>query len=252
MEKQPTCIDDVLRELDIIIEETKAENNFLGIFAYIYRRTTAGVKEAIEAGMFEDNERMEQFDVAFATYYLNAYRKYKSGDAASRSWLTSFLAERRQLSIVQHLMMGMNAHINLDLALVAADFAPGDRIFDLEYDFKRVNEVLKSLIDEMQIKLGRTSFIVRVIDVVGGRWDEWLIDSGMRQAREKAWEYAVELACLEGEEREKARHKLDQEVETTAQIIRNPNNYFMRLGFSLVRRFETKNVGKIIEKLTRD
>ena len=56
----PSTIDEVILKLDLIIEETILANNYLGIFAYVYRRTTSKIKEAILEKRFEDNSRMEK------------------------------------------------------------------------------------------------------------------------------------------------------------------------------------------------
>ncbi len=90
METLPTTIDEVLDTLDKIINETIAENNSLGIFAYVYRRTTAEIKQAIIEKRFDDNPRMERFDVLFANLYIKAYFDYKKGKDTSEAWELSF------------------------------------------------------------------------------------------------------------------------------------------------------------------
>lgn len=67
-----TSIKQVLEQLDFIIEETVNENNHLGVFAYVYRRTTAEIEHAINIGRFDDNARMEKMDVTFANFYIKA------------------------------------------------------------------------------------------------------------------------------------------------------------------------------------
>ena len=67
-----STIEEVLAALDQIIDQTIQENNYLGIFAYVYRRTTAGIQQAIHEDAFEDSARMELFDVHFANYYIKA------------------------------------------------------------------------------------------------------------------------------------------------------------------------------------
>ncbi|MEZ4775595.1 MAG: DUF5995 family protein [Bacteroidia bacterium] len=250
-ETQPQTIDEVLKELDRIIAENTRKNEYLGIFAYIYRRTTAEIKQGILNGEFEDNEGMERFDVTFAGFYIDAYRKFRRGERPSRSWMASFLAENRELSILQHICLGMNAHINFDLGQVAAKLAPGEKVYSLEKDFMKVNDILQSLIDEMQDRLGRTSFLVRLADWMGGRHDEFLIDFNMRKSRQRAWDIACKLAFLEGDEKAAVIEELDLEVESISREIRNPKNYFLGVALRFIHRFEERNVEKIIHKLTK-
>ena len=50
---------------------------------------------------------------------------------------------------MQHLLMGMNAHINLDLGIAASEVAGGNSIHDLKSDFMKVNDILAGLLSEI-------------------------------------------------------------------------------------------------------
>ena len=69
-------LDDILNKLSEIIETSIAKNDPIGIFTYVYWRTTEEIKKAITDGQFEDNERMEKFDIGFAKLFIDAYTKY--------------------------------------------------------------------------------------------------------------------------------------------------------------------------------
>ncbi|SDE74174.1 hypothetical protein SAMN04487992_103202 [Cellulophaga baltica] len=56
---KPKTIKEVLVVLDTIIEECIAKNSRLGLFAYLYRRTTAEILKEVERGSFEDNAQLE-------------------------------------------------------------------------------------------------------------------------------------------------------------------------------------------------
>ena len=87
----------------------------------MYRRVTAEVKRRIEAGEFDDGPRMERFDVLFARRYLDAWAQHERGEVPTGVWALAFAAgERWRPVVLQHLLLGMNAHINLDLGIVAA------------------------------------------------------------------------------------------------------------------------------------
>lgn len=49
--------------------------------------------------------------------------------------------------ILQHLLLGINAHINLDLGIAAAQTSPGDDLPDLRNDFVEINRVLVRQVD---------------------------------------------------------------------------------------------------------
>src|SRR5690606_36496574 len=144
--KELKTINDVLATLDNIIQETEENNDTLGYFAVLYNRVTLKVKEEIEAGYFEDAERMEKLDVIFAKRYIDAYYDYRSGRPVTRCWDKAFKLSTDFWPVtLQHLLIGMNAHINLDLGIVAAEVCKGGKIEDLRTDFYKINEILSSL-----------------------------------------------------------------------------------------------------------
>lgn len=99
----------------------------------------------------------------FALRYLDAFSAFVDGRAVPASWSCSFEADRdHELLVVQHVLLGMNAHINLDLGVAAAEVAPGPAIAGLRGDFDRVNELLARMIDRVELALGVTSPALRI------------------------------------------------------------------------------------------
>lgn len=191
-------IDDALVAMDQIIERSIETGDARGWFAVVYRAVTARVRDGIAAGEFDDNERMERFDVRFAHYWLDAHGAWDRSEPVSTSWALSFEAARRPGLILQHLLLGMNAHINLDLGVAAAMTCPGAAIDDLEQDFERINDVLAELIDQMQRAIADVSPMTRMLDTVGLRFDEALVNFSLEYARGKSWDFARDLAAKGG------------------------------------------------------
>ena len=120
-------IADVVSQLNIIIARSREQQSAIGYFAMLYRRMTLAVGEGIKNGFFEDGKRMEQLDTVFAGRYLDAWDAYTRQQKCSNAWYTAFEACNTPEPIVlQHLLAGVNAHINLDLGIAAATIAPGD------------------------------------------------------------------------------------------------------------------------------
>ena len=245
----PKSIDEVLSELDIIIEECLSNNSPLGVFAYVYRRTTAEVRAALQNKEFEDNERMEAFDVRFANYYIQAYKDFKAGKAISKSWKVSFESANKRLSIVQHLMMGMNAHINLDLALTACEMMKDKDLFLLENDFKKVNEILFGLTDEMQTRLLRVSKLMWLFDRLGKNKDEAIINFGMEKARGLSWKNAVSLWATKDFGLDQQIDLVDSAVHRIGMRIQSPKTRIARWLMKLLSYFETSDMTKAIALL---
>ena len=82
---------------------------------------------------------MEKLDVIFANRYIKAYYQYQTQQPTSKSWEAAFVeADNYWIIVLQHLLLGMNAHINLDLGIAAAQISPKDEIHSLQNDFNTI------------------------------------------------------------------------------------------------------------------
>jgi hypothetical protein len=252
MNNQAKTIDEVLEKLDAIIATSIANNDPLGFFAYIYRRTTAQIKQAILEGKFEDSARMEKFDVLFANKYLTAYRDFHTGLPVSRSWSTAFQAKKENLTILQHIILGMNAHINYDLGISAAEFTAGTQIDSLKKDFMRVNDVLASLVDELQVKVGSVSKLMFLLDWIGKRSDEAVMNFSMEKARQQAWNFGVSLSGLSDQEKKDKMQEVDEIIGRLGEVVKRPPGKMASYTIKLISRFEEKDVKKVLAKLEED
>ncbi|MEE9171497.1 MAG: DUF5995 family protein [candidate division NC10 bacterium] len=220
---QAKTIDEVIQELESMIDWARSHNSRLGYFAALYRKVTVKVKEGIADGFFDDGERMERLDVVFANRYLAAFEQFQNNAAPTRSWQVAFDAATSWWPIVlQHLLLGMNAHINLDLGIAAARASPGGAVHDLKNDFNRINEILASLVDEVERDLSHVWPILGLLDHIGGRTDEALINFSMKKARDHAWGVTEHLALLEAPEQMPKIDELDREMAALGRKVRSP------------------------------
>ncbi|WP_165748894.1 DUF5995 family protein [Cellulophaga sp. Z1A5H] len=249
---KPTTIKEVLMELDLIIESCITKNSRLGLFAYLYRRTTAEILKEVERGGFENNKQLEQMDVAFANLYIDAYKDYNSGKKVSASWLFSFENAGEELTILQHIMLGVNAHINLDLGIATAATMYGKELTLIENDFNKVNDILFTITNEMQDRLSRVSPLLFLLDLLGKNTDEKVIDFSMRKAREQSWNSANLLWALDETQKPEAIAKIDLLVVALAKFIKDPKSKLIAYVLKGIRSFEEKNVGLVISKLQKD
>lgn len=245
-------IDEVLAELDRIIETSQTENNYLGVFAFVYRRTTAQIQQVIRDKGFEDNERMELMDVFFANLYLTAYQNYEGNLKCSESWETAFGAKTAKISILQHLLLSMNAHINLDLAIAAATFSPGLSLSALKNDFMKVNQILNNLTNEMQKRVSHVSPLMFIMDWIGMNTDEKIANFSMIKAREQAWNLANVLEKTKESERKTVIEIADQTVAKFGGVLKNPPGKLLKTALKIVAYFEEKDIKTIIRKLRED
>lgn len=246
---QANTIEEVLQHLDAIIDAARKDNNACGYFAYVYRRTTAAVKAAIEAGRFNDNARMEAFDVAFANLYLDAHENYCCGSDCSASWRLAFDGAKEQKSLLQHVLLGMNAHINLDLGVAAGRLMTGKDLNDLKADFLLVNDILQEIIDELQDRIARASPVFYWLDRLGSDRDERFLDVSMRAAREKAW-IVARIVWLAGEDHARFINRIDRNVARFGARINRPGKRVTRWLWRGMALLDRRGIGENIDRLS--
>lgn len=243
-----TTIDEVLAALDAIIERAIRERSPMGYFPALYRTVTAKVQEGIEAGFFDDGARMERLDVVFANRYLDALAAFEGGGRPTRSWQAAFEAAARWRPIIlQHLLVAINAHINLDLAIAAAQTAPGQELPGMRRDFDRINEVLASLVADVRRNVGDLSPWLGLIDRAGGRRNDAVINFSLTVARREAWRFATELAPIPPDQFDGPIRLRDQQVAALAGLIVKPG--ILSAGLLVVRIREGSDVPGAIRAL---
>ena len=247
--KQAQTIDEVIDLLDEIIETCKRDHNPAGYFAALYRKVTKRVKAGILTDEFEDSERMEKLDVLFANRYIVAYQTFYKGESPTESWRVPFLKAKTFWPIVlQHLLWGMNAHINLDLGIAAAETASGTSIDDLQQDFDKINELLAELVGEVQNELSQIWPTLKILLAISGKVDDFFINFSMERARDGAWKFAKILHETDPKEREALIATRDTRIAEIAEFIHAPG-LVPRLVFGLIRLGERGSVRKRIEIL---
>jgi len=252
MNRKPlNSIDEVIKILDLIVEESIQKEDTLGYFAVLYRRVTIEVKEGIEANRFEDGQRMEKLDVIFAQRYIDAYYNWKDGKAVTSSWEKAFKqAKNNQLLVIQHLLLGMNAHINLDLGIAAAEVSEPGKINRIENDFNQINQVLSSLVEEVQGNLSSIWPFLRKILLLSGKIDNFIVDFSMKLARNGAWKFATDIANNDRLEWPEQISIRDQKVAKIEQMVTRPRKWIQFIIW-IIRLSEKGTVAEKIEKLTR-
>lgn len=244
-----TTIDEVIARLDAVIDRARRENDRGGYFACLYRSVTVRVRDGIRANRFQDGARMERLDVIFANRYLEAEEAHRAGRPLTRSWLAAFVAAKRaNLIILQHLLLGMNAHINLDLGIAAALAAPGKGITTLKPDFFEITRLLGEMLDEVQDRIGRVSPWMRIVDWIGRRDDERVFGFALGGTRELAWRSAARLAALPPERHGEEIGRMDHAVALLARPIHTPG-LLLSPALRLVRMREPSEVGRVLDAL---
>lgn len=244
---QPQTINDIITQIDTIVQHCKQTKSRAGYFAALYKRMTIAVRDGIKNDAFEDSERMEKLDIIFASRYLDAYNAFTNNTVCSTSWKYAFDGcVNEQLTVIQQLVLGINTHINLDLAIAAATVAPGSAINGLEKDFNTINTVISSLFNDVQKCLEDVWMPMKLLRrVATAQQTDAVLNFSIGAARKASWASALLLANMNEEQKHLYIHQMDNTVYNLAQKIINPGGPAM-FALKLVRRTEFSDVAHTI------
>lgn len=246
---QANNINEVINILNIIVEECKTTNSPLGYFAVLYRKVTINVKDGILNNRFEDNARMEKLDVLFANRYFKAYFDYKENKTISKCWRISFKAIEKNHLVLQHLLTGINAHINLDLSIATVETVDNLPIQSIKKDFDHINQLLSDMVDEVKQNMGAVSPIFKLLIPLAKQWDEKLVQFSIETARDGAWLFATDLS-QNLDKREELITQRDLIIENLGFKLLNPKKTLQWL-LNVILFFESGTVKSKIETLEK-
>lgn len=244
-------IDEVIARLTEIIDASRRQPSRLGYFAALYRKVTIKVKEGIANNVFQDGERMARLDVIFANRYLEAYDLHRQGKQPTAAWQVSFeAAEQWRPLILQHLLIGINAHINLDLGIAARQTSPGEQLQALQSDFQKINDILFSLVQPVQDEIGEVSPWIRFLEKIDPSANDAIINFSMKVARDSAWRFALRLNSLDEKELPGAIERRDQEIAKLGQLVVAPPGVAFKAGLLMIRLRESSDIPRVIDVLS--
>lgn len=245
-----STIEEVIAALEKIIDESIESGSPLGYFAALYHMVTKQVKEEADSQHFVSNTMMRQLDVAFASRYLDALEAWKNKQPITASWKVAFeAAEKSSYLVLQHLLLGMNAHINFDLGIAAAEIAGTGSMDVVRKDFDSINDLLAALTYPVLNSLSNISPLLSLLGMHSGNSSSILIQFSIANARDGAWVFAEDLHAKQGADRDACMAKRDKTIATLAGGLIHMPSFFMRLTVWVIRLFEKKNVKDNIKAL---
>jgi hypothetical protein len=247
---QANGIDDVLKILDGIIADCKAKSDPLGYFPALYRQVTLTVKQGIAGGVFDNGPRMDRFDALFAGRYFTAYDTWRSGGQPTKSWQVAFQGmQSGQLIILQDLLVGINAHINLDLGVVAGETFQGAALQSFHDDFNKINQILASLLPQVETAVGRFSPLLGILAEIGGTDVIEALNFSMDAARDDAWLHATLISMQPPSAWPLTLQTIDDKVAFLGRLVAQPAGLVAQ-AVDLIRATESKDVPAIIDALS--
>ncbi len=245
-------IDELVSEMRTLVDDARTRGDANGYFAAMYLGVTNAVERGLASGTFTTPDRLIALTTAFARRYLDAVQMHQRGEQPTESWQMAFRAAHTwRPTVLQHLLLGMNAHINLDLGIACAEIAPGKDIVELETDFRQINAVLAGLIQTVQERLNRVSPLYRFVDDVGGAADRAVINFSIGRAREEAWRFATALASMESTTAAQRIADQDKAVADLARSVLQPGP-ITSTGLLALRFTERRHPSDIVGILADD
>ena len=194
------------------------------IFALLYLITTAKVGDLVAASHFADNPFLVEWDQDFAQRYFDAFDAHHAGGAAPEPWQKAFdHAASGRSTVTEDLLLGMNAHVNYDLAFSAYEMGLPQN--GQKADFDRVNDAFWNVVVPVGDEMGARYDPSQARDGSGelGPFDYGVVEL-LISWRENAWNNAVLLAHA-GDPLTFAavEAKIESEANAIAQGLLNDN-----------------------------
>jgi len=186
-----------------VMRRLKARQTHFGcdhraVFATTYRVLTEQMVKALRENphLFADPKYLYTEDALFASVYINNVHAWEAGKRVSPAWQIAFSsAENGDLNAAQDMLLGINAHVQNDMAFVIASLSTAPRKGGLTYaDHEVENGVLanayQAVVDEIRRRYDP------LLDVTNSSATPLDDEAGLtlvKQWREDVWKHANEL-----------------------------------------------------------
>lgn len=223
VEEPYSDVGEVNRRLQELLSAFESRDDRRAVFLSIYSQMTYAVSRRIRQNGFEDPDWMADYLVKFAYLYREAVRDYEHGDLSSLAdpWQLAFeAAEDNDSLVVQDAMLGVNAHINYDLALAVEEVGVGPDRTERYKDHSRVTDIISDVIDDAQdLLIEHGGDRLDTVHDLPGRLDQFASVLTIDQCRDSAWRTAVALNSRFSTRRKLAQWLNDVTSTGTAYLI---------------------------------
>lgn len=259
--QRPRDVDEAIPCLQRALEYFHARDDYRAIFLRSYYIITLELHAAIHQlgawreQIFFDPAWVSRLVGRFSSLYFQSLATAEhGGPKAAKAWRLAYrMAKGRSSTVLQDLLLGLNAHVNYDLAYgIALNLKEhGDHLNHLllprrKFDHDQVHNLLVLCTPRIQEVLARDYgggllFLSRLF----GRWDERLVAQGLKHCRERVWWVAVSFLCATDEQETGLVHKkLDGESYELAKLLIR-TSLWLRVGSFFARLLRKRRFGPI-------
>jgi hypothetical protein len=229
-------VEDVLKMLARCLETARAENTAEGYFPLLYSWETKDIATAADQCVFDAPDEARRMIVVFSNRYFEARRQFRAGEPTPKAWGLTFRTGRSSSAlVVQHLLLAINAHINVDLPAAAAEVGMSWT------DYSRVDAILAKGVARIQNALNRTTFVLRLVDLFAGDFDEMFTSWSLQAARRHAFELARRLRAAPEADKPRLIAEADETAYALGERLLNPplRDRLLIAAISLTERNES-------------
>lgn len=240
LKDQPTDIAGVLARLALVqtaldgLPPTPSLNR-VAAFNSLYYTITDRIAKALVGPEVTEPTFLEMLDVEFAKRYLNALRLWgEDDDDTPDSWEVLFRrGQDKRVSRLAGAMLGVNAHINFDLALalIATWRELGPPTDDTVHpDYLLVNKIFYEEIPDLRRRYS-TSWQLE-LDRLAGTLDDWSQRVLVTTTRAMAWDQARRIwpLCDDPEDFAHAQLVMDRAAAFVGESMITGDGLVSRIG----------------------
>jgi len=191
VETEYISLEDFRNRLSLLEDALMNRQDTRAIFAGMYVVLTENAIQTIEDGVYDDPDWTEQLMVAFGNLYREAFLNFEMGrlDRVPEVWRVVFEANQAdEITVFQHGLLGVHAHINRDLPFAIAQVTPPEEREARYADYLRTNAmVVNSTQDVEELVASMYAPALGEVDVALGDFDENLLERVVSAWRRRAW-----------------------------------------------------------------
>lgn len=224
LQKQYQSVSEVIENFKWLENYFLNHNDLRGVFVTAYLHITQSIGAAIEEETFQNNSWSQQYLICFANLYRIALLNYekKNTDQVPKSWVIAYdLATDKKGYIIQHLILGINAHINHDLALALHEVSIDPSREEKYQDHTDINLILGKATEGLKRSVAeKYAPILKRLDRVFGTIDDEITAFSIPKAREHSWSMSIALTSAQTDvERAVIQNTLDEQSAVLARLI---------------------------------